>query len=140
MLDIWTGWTHGSLAERKAADLEAVRNGQSRVVRCYLEPGSDEHRRNRMWKAGYLTLSLGGGYWAGTRKQWGSIEFPARIWSMSWREPTRDDHPGKRALFNVIECRNGEKRYTIGVPKPDTALCLAVLSEEAMGSEGCAFE
>jgi hypothetical protein len=128
MSDLLTGWARGSMEERKAADLAAVRAGQSRIVRCYLKPEPDEHRWNKVWKAGHLVMSAEGAHWKGSQKRWGTVDLPAGRWTARWRHPAKGEYPGKRGLFNVIECWNELEHCTFGVPKPDTDLCLAILS------------
>jgi hypothetical protein len=136
MFDVLTGWTRGSMADRKAADLAAVHNGDSRIVRSYLKPGPDEHRWNKVWKAGLFVVSTQGAQWKGSQKKWGTVDLPAASWITSSRQPTSDDYPGKRAMFNVIECRNDAELYIFGVPKPDTELVLAILSNGASAQGG----
>jgi hypothetical protein len=132
MMDVLTGWSKGSMAERKAADLLAVQNGGKRIVRCYLKPEPEEHRLNKVWKAGHLIVTAEGAHWKPSQKRWGTVDLPANSWSTSWRHATRDDYPGKRAQFNVIEIENDREKSTFGLPKPDTELCLAILNKKPL--------
>jgi hypothetical protein len=97
-------------------------------VRCYLKPEADKRRLHRIWKAGLFVDSSEGAHWKGSRKKWGTIDLPASAWVSHSRSPGADDYPAKRYLSNVIECENENAHYTMGVPKPDTELCLAVLT------------
>jgi len=130
MMDALTNWSKGSMSERQASDLLAVQDGGSRIVRCYLKPEPEEHRWNKVWKAGHLLVTTEGAHWKPSQKRWGALDLPANSWSTSWRRATRDDYPGNRARFDVIEIENDSDQFTFGVPKPDTELCLVILTRE----------
>jgi hypothetical protein len=83
-------------------------------------------------ESGHLIVTAEGAHWKPSQKRWGTVDLPAHSWSTSWRHATRDDYPGNRAQFNVIEIENDREKSTFGVPKPDTELCLAILTKKPL--------
>jgi hypothetical protein len=124
MLDVLLGRARGSAEEQKRKDLESVRMGEIRIVRCYVKPDTSEHRRQ--WKPGYLHVSATGAVWKGSSRRFSSIALSSRQWTTNLRKVGRDEHVYKS--FCVIECERGSEHYSFAVPRRDTELCLRVLS------------
>jgi hypothetical protein len=123
MLDVIRSPFRVPIAEQERADLEAVQRGELRLVRCYVEPDSGEHRRQ--WKPGRLQVSVHELKWKGSSRRWQPIFMPAGEWAIYLRHPTRDDHVYKS--FGIIECVRGSERHALAVPRNDVDLCVALL-------------
>jgi hypothetical protein len=125
-VDVVRHFTRSSFAERKAADMEAVQNGESRLVRCYVKPDSNEKRRQ--WKPGYLELSAGKVLWRGSSRKWPNLLFVASEWRLSLRKVRQEEHVYKS--WSVIECKRGSEVVSLAVPKLDAELCLFALERQ----------
>jgi hypothetical protein len=124
MFDVLRGMAKGSMDQQKAADLEAVKRGEERLVRCYLKPGENESRRH--WKPGYLRVSLAGLRWDGSSRRWKSVVLAAGQWATRLRKADREDRVYKS--FGIITCDRDHEQYEIGVPRSDVDLCVYILN------------
>jgi hypothetical protein len=127
MTDVIRGLAKGPMADQKRADLEAIKLGDERLVRCYLRPDEEEHRRH--WKPGYLKVNSSELNWKGSSRRWKTKVFAAGQWTTRIRKANREDRVYKS--FGIIVCDRGSERYEIGVPRPDVDLCLFVLNHQS---------
>jgi hypothetical protein len=126
MVDALRNVARQPLAVRKEADIEAVTNGERRLVRCYVKPKSGEHRRH--WKPGYLKVSADRLRWRGSSRRWQPFDLGAGQWTTRLRNATRDDRVYRS--FGVIECERGAANLSLAVPRPDVDLCTCVLMKK----------
>ena len=109
--------------DRQRRDVEALARGEKRVVRCYVQPSADDHRKH--WKPGVLLVSKYEMQWKGSSRRWPPLTLKAREWFTNVRRPTRDD--GVFNVYRIIMCSREAERHEIAVPRQDADLCLAVL-------------
>jgi hypothetical protein len=104
-------------------DIDAVKNGEARSVRCYLAPESGEHRMQ--WKPGYLNVTAQRVIWRGSSRRWHDVELKAGTSFVSTRHVMRDEHVYKS--WFVIECKLNNVTHSFAVPKLDARLCVDAL-------------
>jgi hypothetical protein len=121
MKDVLRGWLFHPKSE---ADIQALAEGQKRLVRCYIQPGTGETRKQ--WKPGYLTASRGALRWVGSSKRWSPLDFTAGEWTAIVRGHARVDHV--YASFGILVCSRMSEERQIAVPRPDVNLCLFALT------------
>jgi hypothetical protein len=105
------------------ADIQAVRSGETRRVRCYVKPDPGEIRSH--WKPGYVEVSVDGAIWRGSSRKWSQLEMKPGQWFVRTRNVQPDEHVYKS--WCVIECRREQKTHLLAVPQLDSQLCLFVL-------------
>src|SRR5487761_2394906 len=123
-IDVMRHLTNWSLEDRKSVDLEAVRNGDARLVRCYVKPDIGEDRRQ--WKPGYIEVTKDRLVWQGSSKKWP----PFTMLAGQWATRTRNVYPDERVYksWRVIECNRGLENHSFAVPKLDAGLCMSALA------------
>ncbi len=131
MVDVLRGFMRGRMTGQPSADQEAVKNGEQRVVRCYVQPEIGEHRRQ--WKPGYLHVLADTVSWKGSSRRWDTVVFPAGEWTVRARAVARSEHVYRS--FRVLECSRQGERHVVAVPKLDVDLCISVLTATGIGNQ-----
>jgi hypothetical protein len=124
MTDVIRGLARGTMASQKRADIEAVKCGETRLVRCYVRPSPTERRRH--WKPGTLIVTKNQLRWRGSSRRWETFTLLSGEWSTQLRKALREDRVYKS--FGLIVCDRGSESFQLGVPRPDVDLCMAVLN------------
>jgi hypothetical protein len=120
-IDVIKGWFFPRTSE---GDIEALANGQERLIRCYLQPEPDEQRKQ--WKPGYLTATGDGLHWVGTSNRWPSLDFTLGEWAVAVRSRSREDHV--YSSFGILVCTRLNEKLEIAVPRRDLPLCIFALT------------
>ncbi|MCU1494586.1 MAG: hypothetical protein JWO62_2350 [Acidimicrobiaceae bacterium] len=120
MFDVLRAPFRTSLAEQQKADIEAIRAGATRLVRCYVEPAAGEHRAH--WKPGHLQVRAGQLIWKGSSHRWKPVVLSSGDWSVTRRNVTRTEQVYRS--FVILECVRGLDRHVLAVPRHDVDLCI----------------
>jgi hypothetical protein len=109
-------------------DIESVRTGYTRFVRCYVSPLPDDKRKH--WIPGRATVSKNGLEWNGSSRRWNRILLLSNEWTLNVRRATRLDRVYR--TFWVIECSKESVTHSLAVPRADVKLCVASISGELL--------
>ncbi len=117
-----------SQRKRQLSDVESVLNGERRLVRCYLKPGSGERRLH--WKPGSLILSKDEVVWKGSRRKWKRIVLQPGQWKTQTRRVPKEERVYHS--FWILDCTGETGTVSFAVPRLDVELCAIAIEGRSL--------